>query len=47
VKEYKLKGKWKEAGVKEGFIISFLDRVPVDDVDDFNRMLEYTSVAEF
>lgn len=34
-------GKWKEAGIKEGFIISFLDRVPVDDVEDFNRMLEY------
>lgn len=34
-------GKWKEAGIKEGFVISFLDRVPVDDVEDFNRMLEY------
>lgn len=34
-------GKWKEAGIREGFIISFLDRVPVDDVEDFNRMLEY------
>jgi len=34
-------GKWKEAGVRDGFIISFLDRVPVDDVEDFNRMLEY------
>lgn len=34
-------GKWKEAGIREGFIISFLDRVPVDNVEDFNRMLEY------
>lgn len=34
-------GKWKESGIKEGFIISFIDRVPVDDVQDFNRMLEY------
>ncbi|HET9052531.1 MAG TPA: trypsin-like peptidase domain-containing protein [Cyclobacteriaceae bacterium] len=34
-------GKWKEAGIKEGFIISFMDRVPVDNVEDFNRMLEY------
>lgn len=34
-------GKWKDAGIKEGFIISFLDRVPVDNVEDFNRMLEY------
>lgn len=34
-------GKWKETGMREGFIISYLDRVPVDDVEDFNRMLEY------
>lgn len=34
-------GKWKEAGVKEGFIITHLDRVAIDDVEDFNRMLEY------
>ncbi len=34
-------GKWKETGMKEGFIITHLDRVPVDDVEDFNRMLEY------
>lgn len=34
-------GKWKEAGIKEGFILSFMDRVPIDNVEDFNRMLEY------
>lgn len=34
-------GKWKTAGVKEGFIIAFIDRVPVDNVEDLNRMLEY------
>lgn len=34
-------GKWKEAGIKEGFIIAFIDRVPVDNVEDLNRMLEY------
>jgi serine protease Do len=34
-------GKWKTAGIKTGFIIGFIDRVPVDNVEDFNRMLEY------
>jgi S1-C subfamily serine protease len=34
-------GKWKEAGVKESFVIAFIDRVPVDNVEDLNRMLEY------
>lgn len=34
-------GKWKEAGIKEGFVLAFLDRVPVDNVNDLNRMLEY------
>jgi serine protease Do len=34
-------GKWKIAGVKPGLIIGFIDRVPVDNVEDFNRMLEY------
>ncbi|MFN3839787.1 MAG: S1C family serine protease [Cyclobacteriaceae bacterium] len=34
-------GKWQEAGVKPGFIIGFLDKVPVDDVKDFYRMLQY------
>jgi membrane-associated protease RseP (regulator of RpoE activity) len=34
-------GKWKEAGLKEGFVLAFIDRVPVDNVKDLNRMLEY------
>ncbi|HEU5289865.1 MAG TPA: trypsin-like peptidase domain-containing protein [Cyclobacteriaceae bacterium] len=34
-------GKWKEAGIQEGFVLAYLDRVPVDDVRDLNRMLEY------
>jgi serine protease Do len=34
-------GKWKTAGIKEGFILAFIDRVPVDNVEDLNRMLEY------
>jgi Do/DeqQ family serine protease len=34
-------GKWKEAGIREGFIIAFIDRVPVDNVEDLNRILEY------
>jgi serine protease Do len=34
-------GKWKAAGIQEGFIIGFLDRVSVDNVADFNRLLEY------
>ncbi|MEK6782625.1 MAG: trypsin-like peptidase domain-containing protein [Bacteroidota bacterium] len=33
-------GSWKEAGIKEGFIITFVDKVPVDNVEDLNRILE-------
>ncbi len=34
-------GKWKKAGISEDFIIGFIDRVPVDNVEDLNRILEY------
>ena len=34
-------GKWKTAGIPEGLVIAFIDRVPVDNVEDLNRMLEY------
>lgn len=34
-------GKWKEAGIKKDFIIAFIDKVPVDNVEDLNRILEY------
>ncbi|HEY0744564.1 MAG TPA: trypsin-like peptidase domain-containing protein [Chryseosolibacter sp.] len=40
VKEVK-KGKWKDAGIREGFIIGFIDKVPVDNVEDLNRILGY------
>jgi serine protease Do len=40
VKEIK-KGKWKESGMREGFIIGFIDKVPVDNVEDLNRILSY------
>jgi Do/DeqQ family serine protease len=34
-------GKWKEAGLKEGFIIAYIDKVPVDNVEDLNRILDF------
>lgn len=34
-------GKWKNAGINEGFIITHIDKVPVDNVTDLNRVLEY------
>jgi len=34
-------GKWKEAGIRSGFIIVYIDKVPVDNVEDLNRILEY------
>lgn len=34
-------GKWKKAGVRRGFILAFIDKVPVDNVEDLNRILEY------
>ena len=33
-------GSWKDAGIREGFIITFVDKVPVDNVEDLNRILE-------
>jgi S1-C subfamily serine protease len=34
-------GKWKKSGVKEGFVIGYIDKVPVDNVEDLNRILDY------
>ena len=34
-------GKWKKAGIKRDFIIAFIDKVPVDNVEDLNRIMEY------
>jgi Do/DeqQ family serine protease len=36
-------GKWREAGMEKGFIITHIDKVAVDNVEDLNRMLEYKS----
>jgi S1-C subfamily serine protease len=36
-------GKWRASGMKEGFIISYVDKVPVDNVADLNRILDYKS----
>ncbi len=33
-------GPWKEAGVREGFIITHLDKILVTDLEKFNRMLD-------
>jgi Do/DeqQ family serine protease len=34
-------GKWKESGMKDGFIIGFIDKVSVDNVEDLNQILSY------
>jgi serine protease Do len=34
-------GKWKDSGMNEGFIIGYIDKVPVDNVEDLNRILSY------
>lgn len=36
-------GKWKKAGIREGFIITHIDKVPIDDVEDLNRTLGFKS----
>jgi len=36
-------GKWKKAGVKEGVIICYIDKVPVENIEDLNRILESKS----
>jgi serine protease Do len=33
-------GKWRRAGLKENFIITHIDKAPVDNVADLNRVLE-------
>jgi serine protease Do len=34
-------GKWKEAGIKEGYIISHIDKIPVDNLEDLNQILDF------
>lgn len=36
-------GKWKKSGMKIDFIITHIDKVAVDNVEDLNRMLGYKS----
>lgn len=33
-------GQWKRAGIKEGFIITHIDKVAIDNIEDLNRVLE-------
>jgi len=35
------RGKWKETGLRKGFIIAYIDKVPVDNVEDLNRILDF------
>lgn len=37
------KGKWSEAGIQERFIITHIDKVIVNNVEDLNRIIEYKS----
>lgn len=34
-------GKWKDAGVREGFILTYIDRIPVENMDDLNKILDF------
>ncbi|MBA4055222.1 MAG: deoxyribonuclease HsdR [Marivirga sp.] len=34
-------GKWRNAGIKKGFVVGFIDKLPVDNVEDLNRILEF------
>ncbi len=34
-------GKWKTSGIKENFIITHIDKLPVENVADLNRILDY------
>lgn len=36
-------GKWKKAGIKDGFIITHIDKVQVENVEDLNRILAFKS----
>ncbi len=38
---YLKEGRWESSGMQEGFIISHIDKVKVDDVADLNRILEH------
>lgn len=36
-------GKWEHAGVQEGFIVAYVDKIPVENVEDLNRILAFKS----
>lgn len=36
-----MQSKWKESGIKKGFLITYIDKVPVDNVEDLNRILDF------
>jgi len=36
-----ISNKWKDAGIKKGFLITYIDKVPVDNVEDLNRILDF------
>jgi membrane-associated protease RseP (regulator of RpoE activity) len=36
-------GKWKKAGVKVNFLITFIDKVPVENTEDIKRIMENKS----
>jgi serine protease Do len=38
-------GKWKRAGLTDAFVITHLDKVPVDNVEDLNRILRMKNGA--
>lgn len=33
--------KWLQTGIRKGFIIGYVDKVPVDNVEDLNRILDF------
>lgn len=33
--------KWLQTGIRKGFIIGYIDKVPVDNVEDLNRILDF------
>ena len=34
-------GKWKRSGIRQGFIITHIDKVPIDNVEDLNQTLDF------
>lgn len=33
--------KWLQTGIKKGFVIAYIDKLPVDNVEDLNRILDF------